>query len=69
MQTFLHELEKGQDWLNSGYVPLPKSVTPSRIIENADLYDFELSKDDVEKLATNAYEHLSWDPTVEPLDK
>jgi diketogulonate reductase-like aldo/keto reductase len=31
-------------------VPLPKSDTPSRIVGNADIYDFELDKDDMAKL-------------------
>mgnify|MGYP000879389303 CR=1 FL=1 len=31
-------------------VPLPKSDTPSRIKENADIYDFEISKEDMSKL-------------------
>ncbi len=37
--------------LQRGYLPLPKSVTPNRIVENGELFDFELSLDDVEKLA------------------
>jgi diketogulonate reductase-like aldo/keto reductase len=28
--------------LQKGILPLPKSVTPSRIVENADIFDFEL---------------------------
>lgn len=28
--------------LQNGILPLPKSVTPSRIIENADVFDFEI---------------------------
>lgn len=36
--------------LQRGWVPLPKSDTPSRIEGNKDLYDFELSKEDMEKL-------------------
>ena len=36
--------------LQKGWVPLPKSDTPSRIEENADLYSFELSKEDMQKL-------------------
>ncbi len=33
--------------LEHGALPLPKSVTPARIIENADVFDFELSPSDV----------------------
>ncbi|GAB7349680.1 hypothetical protein MBLNU459_g0351t1 [Dothideomycetes sp. NU459] len=36
--------------LQKGWVPLPKSDTPSRIEGNADIFDFELSKDDMETL-------------------
>jgi len=36
--------------LQKGWVPLPKSDTPSRIKENADIYDFEISKEDMSKL-------------------
>lgn len=37
--------------LQMGYLPLPKSVTPSRIKENVDIFDFELSTSDVEVIA------------------
>mgnify|MGYP001335398191 CR=1 FL=1 len=37
--------------LQRGYLPLPKSVTPARIRENADVFDFELSPEDVKLLA------------------
>jgi diketogulonate reductase-like aldo/keto reductase len=36
--------------LQKGFVPLPKSDTPSRIASNADVYGFELDKDDMAKL-------------------
>lgn len=36
--------------LQRGFVPLPKSDTPSRIEKNADLYSFELDSDDMDKL-------------------
>jgi diketogulonate reductase-like aldo/keto reductase len=36
--------------LQKGWVPLPKSDTPERIVSNADVYGFELDKEDMEKL-------------------
>lgn len=52
--------------LQKGFVPLPKSVTPTRIEENAKVYDFELSQADMEELETpkGRYEPCSWDPTT-----
>lgn len=55
--------------LQRGLVPLVKSVTPSRILENTQLYDFELTAGEVEDLATTDYSPCAWDPTVEPLEK
>ncbi|MDR0644048.1 MAG: aldo/keto reductase [Treponema sp.] len=37
--------------LQMGFLPLPKSVTPSRIKENADVFGFDLSEDDVKFIA------------------
>ncbi len=36
--------------LQNDVLPLPKSVTPSRIAENARVFDFELAEDDVKTL-------------------
>ena len=36
--------------LQLGVVVIPKSVTPSRIAQNADLYDFELGPDEVARI-------------------
>ena len=36
--------------LEKGYIPLPKSVTPSRIESNIDVFDFSLDKEDIELL-------------------
>lgn len=54
--------------LEKGFVPLVKSVTPSRIAENADLFGFELTDAEVEDLETDEYKPSAWDPTVEPVD-
>ena len=37
--------------LQMGYLPLPKSVTPSRIEENFKVFDFELEEADVKRIA------------------
>ncbi len=34
-----------------GLVPIPKSANPARMAENADVFDFELSEDDVAEIA------------------
>ena len=40
-------------WLTQrGVVVIPKSVRKERIIENFNIFDFELSQDDMEKIAT-----------------
>ena len=55
--------------LQKNFVILPKSVTHSRIEENKELYDFELSSEDMAELKTGQYEPCAWDPTVAPLSK
>jgi diketogulonate reductase-like aldo/keto reductase len=55
--------------LQKGFVPLPKSVTFSRIEENADIYDFELTAEDMRSLEIRDYAPTNWDPTVSPLDQ
>jgi len=50
--------------LQKGHVPLPKSVTPKRIEENADIYDFELTEEEMNSLETGEYSPCSWDPTT-----
>lgn len=37
--------------LQRGYLPLPKSVTPSRIQDNLNVFDFELEEEDVKLIA------------------
>lgn len=54
--------------LEKGYIPLPKSVTPERIKQNADVYDFSLTPEDVKELETTEYKPVCWDPTVTPID-
>lgn len=38
--------------LQNGVVTIPKSITESRIIENSQVFDFELSSEDMEKLSS-----------------
>ena len=55
--------------LPCSFVPLPKSDTPSRIHSNANLYDFELTEDDIQKL--DALDRgkagaIDWNPVDSP---
>lgn len=55
--------------LQKGFIPLPKSVTESRIIQNKELYDFELTAEDMKSLETGEYAPVCWDPTVTKLEE
>ncbi|KAJ6258542.1 hypothetical protein Dda_6586 [Drechslerella dactyloides] len=50
--------------LQMGFVPLPKSERNERIEENANVFDFELTPEEVKMIDTGKYEPCSWDPTV-----
>jgi diketogulonate reductase-like aldo/keto reductase len=54
--------------LQKGFVVLPKSVTHSRIEENTNVFDFELSVEDMKSLDTGEYSPCTWDPTTAALD-
>ena len=55
--------------LQSGFVPLVKTVHPQRMKENLDVDDFELSAEDFDKLGDkNENGVTGWDPTVYPID-
>jgi 2,5-diketo-D-gluconate reductase A len=37
--------------IQKGHIVFPKSVTPARITENIDIFDFELTGEDVERIS------------------
>ncbi|MCD7927624.1 MAG: aldo/keto reductase [Oscillospiraceae bacterium] len=41
--------------LQNGVIPLPKSVTPSRIAENGQVFDFNISDEDMQKINAMPY--------------
>jgi len=68
-----HSRDNGQvliRWsLQKGFVPLPKSSVPSRIISNSRVFDFELDEDDMTKLDEldrGDKGAVSWDPVNSP---
>jgi methylglyoxal/glyoxal reductase len=49
--------------IQTGVVTIPKSVKPHRIVENADVFDFELSQEDMDKInALNQDKRMFADP-------
>ena len=49
--------------IEKGAVPIPKSSHPQRIQENIEVFDFELSKDDMKILdSLNEDFRTCWDP-------
>jgi methylglyoxal/glyoxal reductase len=53
--------------LQKGFIVLPKSNRPERILENADVFDFDISAEDIAYLDTfNENLATGWDPAGEP---
>lgn len=53
--------------LQRDVVVIPKSAHPGRIADNADVYDFEITAEDMARLdALDENLRTSWDPTGEP---
>ncbi|KAH9840557.1 Aldo/keto reductase [Rhodofomes roseus] len=51
--------------LQHGFSPLPKSARPERVVSNADVYDFQISEEDMAKLDAldkGAAGATSWNP-------
>jgi len=49
--------------IQKGVVTIPKSVTPERIIHNANIFDFELTQEDMDKIdRLNQNKRMGQDP-------
>ena len=53
--------------LQHGLVVIPKSVRPDRIRENAAVFDFDLTRDDMDRLdSLDERAHVAWNPDHQP---
>lgn len=52
--------------VQSGFITIPKSTKPERIIENAKVFDFALTDEDLAVLNSKPEASVAWDPTVWP---
>lgn len=50
--------------IQRGVVVIPKSTTPSRIKENSEIFDFTISKEDMELIKTLKGDRISHDPDL-----
>ena len=67
-KTFAHIMLRWQ--IQRGFILLPKSVTPQRIISNGDLFSFQLTKNEMNKLNCLGQDELRicWNPLTVPWD-
>lgn len=64
-KTPVHVLLRFQ--IDRGIIPVPKSVTPARIVDNFNLWDFKLSKEDMEKIKSFNRNHRFIDRALYPV--
>lgn len=50
--------------IDRNLIPIPKSSTPSRIIDNIDLFDFKLTQDEVKKIDDFNKDYRTVNPIV-----
>lgn len=55
--------------LSRGFIALPKTVTPERLLPNLESASFQLAREDMELLDSWDENYVTgWDPTIYPLD-
>lgn len=53
--------------LQKGFIVLPKTVSEARMVENLDVFTFELTIEEMRSLETQEYSPCGWDPTILPI--
>lgn len=55
--------------VDKGFIPLPKTVHVARLAQNLDVFDFDLTAEEVKTLDDKNANHVyCWEPTTYPLD-